>query len=130
MRKSFSESRLGYVDLTNRARVIMQSRDDPPAPRGCFRLAAFFHSPRGSVASGQSIRAENRSFITSSWIAWILNYYSLVIEVLSGIKVRFSFHRKSLPVTVFFLETYLYFYRQHAITYLLQINETKLGNLK
>jgi len=26
-RKNFSESRLEYVDLTNRARVIMQSRD-------------------------------------------------------------------------------------------------------
>jgi len=30
MRKNFSESRLGYVDLTNRARVIMQSRDTSP----------------------------------------------------------------------------------------------------
>lgn len=56
-RKNFTESRLGYVDLTNRTRVIMQSRDTPSVPslRGdVFVLLLFFHR------RGEALPRDNR----------------------------------------------------------------------
>lgn len=128
MRESFSESRLGYVDLTNRARVIMQSRDDPLLHGDVFVLLLF------SIHRGEALPRDNRfapkieasSRVVGSRGSCILNYYSLVIEVLSGIKVRFSFHGKSqttfffkeISFQDFFRERFIYIFRE---TCLLQI---------
>jgi len=126
MRESFSESRLGYVDLTNRARVIMQSRDDPLLHGDVFVLLLF------SIHRGEALPRDNRfapkieasSRVVGSRGSCILNYYSLVIEVLSGIKVRFNFHGKSQTFVFkiffqdFFRERFIYIFRE---TCLLQI---------
>lgn len=145
MRKSFSESRLGYVDLTNRARVIMQSRDDPPLLHGDVFVLLLFSIHRGVALPRDNrfapkIEASSR-VVGSRGSPRILNYYSLIIEVLSGIKVRFGFHGESQHF--FFSERYLYmlFYNRGdlyifrnksarlRVSFKSVFNETKLGNL-